>query len=58
MKAKKTMAHQKLIQETIEAVKGHFKPEVKVMKERIEQLIEQEYMRREDEQDNVYVYIA
>ena len=58
MKAKKTMTHQKLIPETIESVKGHFAPEVRVIKERIEQLIEQEYMRRDDELDNVYVYVA
>lgn len=58
MKAKKTVAHQKLITETIDSVKSHFAPEVRTIKERIEQLIEQEYMRRDDEQDNVYVYVA
>lgn len=58
MKAKKTMGHQALVTATIDAVKAHFAPEVRMIKERFEQLIEQEYMRRDEEQDNVYVYVA
>lgn len=58
MKAKKTQTHQQLISATIDAVKGHFVPEVRTIKERFEQMIEQEYMRRDDDADDVYVYIA
>ena len=59
MKARKTVSHQQLITATIDAVKGHFVPEVKTIKTRIEQLIEQEYMKRDDGgESNVYVYVA
>lgn len=58
MKAKKTMGHQPLITATIDSVKAHFAPDVRMIKERIEQLIEQEYMRRDEDQENVYVYVA
>lgn len=58
MKAKKSMKHQPLISATVDAVKAHFAPEVRMIKERIEQLIEQEYMRRDEDQENVYVYVA
>ena len=58
MKAKKTMEHQPLVTATVDAVKKHFAPDVRMIKERIEQLIEQEYMRRDDEVDKMYVYVA
>ena len=58
VKARKTVEHQELMMATIDAVKAHFKPEVRTMKERVEQLIEQEYMRRDEERENVYVYVA
>lgn len=58
MKAKKTMKHQPLIAATIDAVKIHFTPDVKLIKSRFENLIEAEYMRRDEEEENVYVYVA
>ena len=58
MKARKTVDHKDLVMATTDAVKKHFSPEVRTIKERIEQLIEQEYMRRDEERENVYVYVA
>ncbi|KLO17574.1 Cullin-domain-containing protein [Schizopora paradoxa] len=58
MKAKKNMMHQALITATIDAVNKHFTPDVRMIKERIERLIEEEYMRRDDEVDGKYVYVA
>ena len=37
---------QQLVNETIEAVSKHFKPEVKAIKERIDSLIEREFLQR------------
>ena len=58
MKAKKTMTHQALINETIDVMKKHFQPDVGMIKTRFEQLIEQEYMRRDDDEPNKYLYVA
>jgi cullin-4 len=58
MKARKTVEHKDLVMATIDAVKAHFAPDVRTIKERVEQLIEQEYMRRDAERENVYVYVA
>lgn len=52
------MMHQPLITATIDAVNKHFTPDVRMIKERIERLIEEEYMRRDDEVDGMYVYVA
>ena len=58
MKAKKTMTHQALITETVDVMKKHFQPDVGMIKSRFEQLIEQEYMRRDDDEPNKYIYVA
>ncbi|KAI5118667.1 hypothetical protein M0805_001040 [Coniferiporia weirii] len=58
MKAKKTLGHQALIAATIDAMKAHFLPEVAMIKSRFDSLIEQEYIRRDELEQNVYVYVA
>ena len=58
MKAKKNMRHEALVAATIDAVNKHFTPNVRMIKERIERLIEEEYMRRDDEDDSLFVYVA
>ncbi|KAG1814325.1 Cullin family-domain-containing protein [Suillus subaureus] len=58
MKAKKELSHEQLKNETIDAVKSHFVPEVSVIKLRIDGLVEQEYLRRDEEDRNLYIYIA
>ncbi|KAG1746967.1 Cullin family-domain-containing protein [Suillus lakei] len=58
MKAKKELSHEQLKNETIDAVKSHFVPEVSVIKLRIDGLVEQEYLRRDAEDRNLYIYVA
>lgn len=58
MKAKKQMTHQALINETVDVMKKHFQPDVGTIKNRFEKLIEQEYMRRDEDTPNVYIYVA
>ncbi|KAJ7071490.1 Cullin-4B [Mycena amicta] len=58
MKAKKEMMHAALLTATIDAVKNHFTPDVGTIKVRIEKLIEQEYMRRDDDNQQKFVYVA
>lgn len=58
MKAKKELTYEKLKLETIEAVKGHFVPDVPSIKKRIDQLVESDYLKRDEEDMNLYVYVA
>ena len=58
MKAKKTMKHRALIAAVIDAMKAHFAPEVSMIKSRFESLIEGEYMRRDEKEPTMYVYVA
>ncbi|OAX36818.1 Cullin-domain-containing protein [Rhizopogon vinicolor AM-OR11-026] len=58
MKAKKELSYEQLKNETVDAVKSHFVPEVSVIKQRIAVLVEQEYLRRDEDDMNLYVYVA
>jgi len=62
MKARKTLSHTDLVQETIGQVNRWFQPKVPMIKKTIESLIEQEYLRRAKDstgQDlKTYEYVA
>ena len=58
MKGRKELHYEALKTETIEAVKKHFLPDVASIKQRIDGLVEQEYLKRKDEDMNVLVYLA
>jgi len=58
MKAKKELLYEQLKNETVDAVKSHFVPEVSVIKQRIAVLVEQEYLRRDEDDMNLYIYVA
>jgi len=58
MKAKKELSYEQLKNETIDAVKSHFVPEVSVIKQRVAGLVEQEYLRRDEDDMNLFVYVA
>lgn len=58
MKARKQLMYEQLKAETIEAVKKHFVPDVSSIKKRIESLVEQDYLKRDEEETNMYVYVA
>ena len=58
MKGKKEMHYEQLKTATIEAVKKHFLPEVTSIKQRIDSLVEQDYLTRKEDDMNVLVYVA
>merc|ERR1712032_966174 len=57
MKARKTMSHQHLVAEVLTHL-AFFKPNPKTIKQRIEALIEREYLERDPQQASVYRYLA
>ncbi|KNG50529.1 cullin-domain-containing protein [Stemphylium lycopersici] len=59
MKQRKELSHQQLMSETLSQLVGQFKPEVNMVKKRIESLIEREYLERvEGAQIDSYRYLA
>ncbi|KAK4264624.1 hypothetical protein QN277_025777 [Acacia crassicarpa] len=58
MKSRKTLGHQQLVLECIEMMSCMFKPDVKVIKKRIENLIGQDYLERDPNDANAYRYLA
>jgi cullin 1 len=58
MKARKQMQHQELVLETSKQLMAHFRPDPKVIKQRIEDLISREYLERDPNQTNTYRYLA
>lgn len=58
MKGKKKLHYEQLKNQTIEAVSKHFQPEVPMIKSRIDGLVEQDYLRRDEEDMNVLHYEA
>ena len=58
MKARKEMAYEHLKAATIDAVKGHFVPQVDSIKRRIDSLVESEYLERSEDDRSRYKYIA
>jgi cullin 3 len=49
MKMRKTLSHAELLNETIGALNSQFKPDVSMIKKRVESLIEREYLARIEE---------
>lgn len=58
MKTRKTMTNPQLQTELVEILKNFFLPSKKLMKEQIEWLIEHKYIKRDEENINVFSYIA
>jgi cullin 1 len=57
MKARKTLAHQQLVGEVLMEL-AFFKPDPKLIKRRIEALIDREYLGRDAENPSTYKYLA
>ncbi|GMI76049.1 cullin 1, AUXIN RESISTANT 6, INCURVATA 13 [Hibiscus trionum] len=58
MKSRKVLSHQQLISETVEQLSRMFKPDIKAIKKRIEELITREYMERDPDQPTMFRYLA
>lgn len=57
MKTRKQLRHQELIMQVVEHLR-FFKPNPKIIKRRIETLIDRDYLERDDEDENLYRYVA
>lgn len=57
MKARLTLSHQQLVAEVLSQL-SFFRPDPKVIKRRIEALIDREYLERDQENQNTYKYMA
>jgi cullin 3 len=58
MKMRRTLEHKDLINEVFKFTVGRFDPDVKLIKSRIEMLIQKDYLERSSEKSDVYNYIA
>lgn len=58
MKGKKQMKFEELKNQTVSAVSKHFLPEVAIIKARIDGLVEQEYIRRDEDDMTILHYVA
>lgn len=58
MKAKKKLAFEQIKSDVIVAVKRRFVPEIKHVKQRVDYLVENEYLKRDDDVKDVFVYLA
>ncbi|CAI8030235.1 Cullin-2 [Geodia barretti] len=58
MKARKSLKHNQLIEETIQQVKSRFTPSVAMIKKCIEILMDRQYLERQETARDTYDYIA
>ncbi|XP_028804231.1 cullin-1 isoform X1 [Neltuma alba] len=58
MKSRKILGHQQLVLECVEQLSRMFKPDVKAIKKRIEDLITRDYLERDKDNSNTYRYLA
>lgn len=56
MKSRQILSHQQLVQEVIDQTRARFAPSVSMIKKCIEQLLEKQYIDRQDR--DRYVYVA
>ena len=57
MKGRKELLGKELIPDTMKLLFTHFKPTPDFIKKRIESLIEREYIRRSENNKNLFIYI-
>ncbi|KAK9281175.1 hypothetical protein L1049_004070 [Liquidambar formosana] len=58
MKSRKVLGHQQLVMECVEMLSRMFKPDIKAIKKRIEDLITRDYLERDNENPNTFKYLA
>jgi len=58
MKSRKVLQHQQLVLEVVQQLSRMFKPDFKIIKKRIEDLIAREYLERDKDNPNLFRYLA
>ncbi|XP_045815621.1 cullin-1-like [Trifolium pratense] len=58
MKSRKVLGHQQLVLECVELLSRMFKPDIKTIKKRIEDLITRDYLERDKDNPNTFKYLA
>ncbi|CAK8544281.1 unnamed protein product [Lathyrus sativus] len=58
MKSRKVLGHQQLVSECVEQLGRMFKPDIKAIKKRIEDLITRDYLERDKDNPNTFKYLA
>ncbi|CAI9776246.1 unnamed protein product [Fraxinus pennsylvanica] len=58
MKSRKVLGYQQLVMECVEQLGHMFKPDVKAIKKRIEDLITRDYLERDRDNPNLFKYLA
>ncbi|KAJ1395195.1 Winged helix-like DNA-binding domain superfamily [Sesbania bispinosa] len=58
MKSRKVLGYQQLVMECVEQLGRMFKPDVKAIKKRIEDLISRDYLERDRDNANLFRYLA
>ena len=58
MKSRKTLTHVQLVQEVSQQLMPIFQPDPRAIKQRIESLIQRDYMKRDEENISTYHYVA
>ena len=57
MKSRKKLSHNDLVKEVL-IIMSLFKPQVKYIKQRVENLISREFLARDSKDPNIYLYLA
>ncbi|KAK4586764.1 hypothetical protein RGQ29_023789 [Quercus rubra] len=58
MKSRKVLGHQQLVMECVEQLGCMFKPDLKAIKKRIDDLITRDYLERDKDNPNLFRYLA
>lgn len=58
MKAMKKLSFEQIKSEVIVAVKKRFVPEIKDIKQRVDHLVETEYLKRDEDVKDLFIYLA
>ncbi|CAI9776244.1 unnamed protein product [Fraxinus pennsylvanica] len=58
MKSRKVLEYQQLVMECVEQLGRMFKPDVKAIKKRVEDLITRDYLERDKDNPNLFKYLA
>ncbi|GFH16576.1 CULLIN_2 domain-containing protein [Haematococcus lacustris] len=58
MKSRKVLQHQQLVMEVVQQLSRMFKPDFKLIKKRIEDLISRDYLERDKENPQMFRYLA